>query len=53
MPASASAAISTLTVSRTAYSVVVMEAASRCGWSIWTPMKITPAATAASAGARG
>src|SRR5690242_6422908 len=48
MPASASAAMSTLRVSRTAIWVVWIEVASRCGWPIWTAMKIAPAAAAAA-----
>ena len=48
MPTRARAAISTFRELRTAISVVVMEVASRWGWLIWTPMKISPAATAAT-----
>ena len=33
-------------------SVVVIELASRYGWPIWTPMKISPAAAAATDAAR-
>ena len=39
--------MSTFRESRTTTSVVVIEVASRYGWLIWTPMKMTPAATAA------
>ena len=46
-PTSASAAISTLSESRTPISVVWIEMAFSCGWLIWTPMKIAPAAAAA------
>ena len=48
MPTRARAAISTFRELRTAHSVVVTAATSECGWLIWTPMKITPAATAAT-----
>ncbi len=48
MPASASAAISTLNELRTAHSVVTTAARSEWGWLIWTPMKISPAAMAAA-----
>ena len=50
MPASARAAISTFRELRTTHSVVVTEVTSEWGWLIWTPMKISPAATAATAG---
>ena len=40
MPASASAAIRTFKASRMTTSVVAMVVTSRCGWLIWTPMKI-------------
>src|SRR4051794_31894006 len=47
MPTSARAAISTLNESRTVTSVLWIEMAFSCGWLIWTPMKMAPAATAA------
>src|SRR4030095_11506865 len=52
MPASARAAISTFRELRTAHSVVSTFVTSECGWLIWTPMKISPAATAATPAAR-
>jgi hypothetical protein len=52
MPASPSTAISTFRELRTASSVVVTEVASTWGWLIWTPMKISPATTAAAPAAR-
>src|SRR5829696_5136447 len=52
MPASARAAISTFNELRTAHSVVVTALTSEGGWLIWTPMKISPAATAATAAPR-
>ena len=47
MPTRARAAISTFSESRTSTSVVWMEVAFSCGWLIWTPMKMAPAAAAA------
>ena len=52
MPASAKAAISTFRELRTTHSIVVTEETSACGWLICTPMKINPAATAATPAAR-
>ena len=51
-PASAKAAIKTFRAPRTAISVVAMDMASRWGWLIWTPMNMTPAATADAAAIR-
>ena len=52
MPTRTRAAISTFKELRTAHSVVVTAVTSACGWLIWTPMKISPAATAATAAPR-
>src|SRR3712207_801719 len=52
MPASAKATITIFRELRTAHSVVVTLLTSECGWLIWTPMKISPAATAATPAAR-
>ena len=52
MPTSARAAISTFSELRTAHSVVSTEVTSEWGCLIWTPMKISPAAMAATPAAR-
>jgi hypothetical protein len=52
MPATASAAITTLRESLIKTFVDVMEVVVSCGWPIWTPMKMAPAAIAAIAAAR-
>ena len=44
--------MSTFSEFRTTTSVVVMDVTSRWGWLNWTPMKISPAATAATPAAR-
>src|SRR4051812_50010622 len=52
MPATASAHIRTLKQSRMKTSVVVIVVRFSWGWPIWTPMKMAPAAAAATPAAR-